>query len=161
MDSTPDEPEQTESYVVFHLGNEGYALEVARVREVVDAGVLAAVPGAPPGLVGLYNLRGHIVPVWDLRVPFGLGDPPPAASGRAPGVLIVEPDANQHARVAGLRVDRVSDVLEVPMEALQAVTSLGLGPAAAFIRGLIRHKDGFLLALDLGRIFAALVPTDV
>jgi purine-binding chemotaxis protein CheW len=158
MNGTPDEPDVTESYVVFQLGEEGYAVEVSRVREVVDAGVLSAVPGAPRALAGLYNLRGQIVPVWDLRVPFGLSDPP--HSGRAPGVLVVEPDPAHPARVAGLRVDRVSDVLEVALEDLQDIPAIGLGPGSAFVRGLVRHKDRFLLVLDLDRIFASLVPSD-
>jgi purine-binding chemotaxis protein CheW len=147
--------ERTDSYVVFHLGAEGYVVEVARVREVLDAAALTAVPGGARSLVGLYNLRGHIVPVWNLRVPFGLDEPagPPA---RAPSVLVVEPDSSQPTRVAGLRVDRVSDVLDFPRDDLQPAPSLGLGGGSTFVRGLIRHQDRFLLVLDLDRVFSAL-----
>jgi purine-binding chemotaxis protein CheW len=153
-DDENGEHDAIDSYVVFQLGAEGYALEVARVREVLDVAALTRVPGGARGLVGLYNLRGHVVPVWNLRVPFRLGDDGP--SGRAPSVLMVEPDPDQPSRVAGLLVDRVSDVLEFPPGEVQPPPTLGLGGGSPFIRGLIRHQDRFLLLLDLDRVFAAL-----
>ena len=147
--------ERTESYVVFQLGGERYALEVARVREVLDVAALSRVPGGTRFLVGLYNLRGHVVPVWNLRVPFQLeeGD---GSGGRAPSILMVEPDSAQPSRVAGLLVDRVSDVLEFFPEDVQPSPTIGLGGGSTFVRGLIRHQDRFLLVLDLDRVFAAL-----
>ena len=148
------ESEPTEAYVVFQLGGEGYALEVGRVREVLDVGSLTRVPGAAPGLCGLCNLRGHVVPVWDLRGPFGLGED--GAHGRSPCVLMVEPESGRPSRVAGLLVDRVSDVLDLPPADVQPAPGLGLGGGSAFVRGLVRHQDRFLLVLDLDRVFAAL-----
>ena len=149
--------ERVESFVVFQLGGESYALEVVRVHEVLDAAALSRVPGGARALVGLYNLRGHVVPVWDLRVPFGL---PPAgpveAEARAHCVLMVESPGQRSAKVCGLLVDRVSDVLEFLPEDLQPVPSLGLGKVSPFVRGLFRHQDHFLLVLELDRIFAAL-----
>jgi purine-binding chemotaxis protein CheW len=157
-DESELEHENTTSYVVFHLGSESYVVDVTRVHEVLDAASLTAVPGGSRALVGLHNLRGQIVPVWDLRVPFGLAanetDP-----GRAPSVLVVEPDPSQPSRLAGLRVDRVSDVLEFGADHFQPTPSLGLGAGSAFVRGLVRYQDRFLLVLDLDRVFAALNPT--
>ena len=151
--------ERAESFVVFQLGGESYALEVTRVREVLDQGALTRVPGGSRSLRGLFNLRGHVVPVWNLRVPFGLGDDrEAAAAGPAPCVLIVEPDATQPTRLAGLLVDRVSDVLDVPPEAIRPAPKLGLGGGSAFVRALIRHQDRFLLIMDVDRVFAALAP---
>ncbi|MFO0959075.1 MAG: chemotaxis protein CheW [Isosphaeraceae bacterium] len=149
-----EDRENTESYVVFQLGTESYALEVARVREVIDVTALTRMPGGAPALVGLYNLRGHVVPVWNLRVPFRLGDDEGPA--RAPSVLMVEPDPEQPSRVAGLLVDRVSDVLDFAPDEAQPPPTLGLGGGSPFVRGLIRHQDRFLLVLDLDRVIAAL-----
>jgi purine-binding chemotaxis protein CheW len=150
-----DDHEMTESYVVLQLGTESYALEVTRVREVLDVAALTRVPGGMRALVGLYNLRGHVVPVWNLRVPFHLNDD--SLNERAPSVLMVEPDASHPSRVAGLLVDRVSDVLEFAPGDIQPAPSLGLGGGSAFVRGLIRHQDRFLLVLDLDRVFAAIL----
>lgn len=153
-DDAGDDHEQNDSFVVFQLGTEGYALEVSRVREVLDVAAFTSVPGGSRGLVGLYNLRGHVVPVWNLRIPFRLVEQ--GGSARAPSVLMVEPDPEQPSRVVGLLVDRVSDVLEFPPHEVQPPPSLGLGGGSPFIRGLIRHNEWFLLVLDLDRIFASL-----
>lgn len=147
--------ERSQSYVIFRLGGEGYALEVMRVQEVLDVKTLTRVPGGPKSLRGVLNLRGHVVPVYDLRVPFELPiDPNPS---KVPSVLMVESSAGGgDVHVTGLLVDRVSDVLEFTPEEIQSAPQLGLGKATPFVRGLIRHQEGFLLVLDVDRVFTAL-----
>lgn len=94
------------------------------------------------------------MPVYDLRVPFELPiDPNPS---RAPSVLMVESGDANEIHVTGVVVDRVSDVLEFSPEDIQPAPQLGLGKATPFVRGLIRHQEGFLLVLDVDRVFAAL-----
>jgi len=143
-----------QSYVVFRLGGEGYALEVMRVQEVLDMQSLTEVPGGPKFLLGVINLRGHVVPVYDLRMPFGLSRD--TTQTRAPCVLIVETTVGSDPQITGLLVDRVSDVLEFSPEEVQAAPQLGLGKATPFVRGLIRHQDAFLLVLDVDRVFSTL-----
>ncbi len=153
LSADPDR-DGTQSYVVFRLGGEAYALEVLRVQEVLDVLAITEVPGASKSLLGVINLRGHVVPVYDLRIPFGLPiDPKPA---RAPSVLIVEAEEGNDAEVTGLLVDRVSDVLEFAPEQVQPAPQLGLGKTTPFVRGLIRHQDAFLLVLDVDRVFSTL-----
>lgn len=146
--------DRAQSYVVFRLGGEGYALEVMRVQEVLDMQSLTEVPGGPKYLLGVINLRGHVVPVYDLRTPFGLIKE--QTPSRAPCVLIVESSADSDSQITGLLVDRVSDVLEIPPEEIQPAPRLGLGKATPFVRGLIRHQEAFLLVLDVDRIFSTL-----
>jgi len=145
--------DHAQSFVVFRLGGEGYALEVMRVQEVLDMQDLTEVPGGPRFLLGVINLRGHVVPVYDLRMSFGL--PKDTKQTRAPCVLIVESTLGND-QITGLLVDRVSDVLEFSPEELQPPPQLGLGKATTFVRGLIRHQDGFLLVLDVDRVFSTL-----
>ena len=146
--------ERAQSYVIFRLGGEGYALEVMRVQEVLDIKSLTQVPGGPKSLRGVLNLRGKVVPVYDLRVPFEL--PLDGEAGKTPSVLMVESNVGNDVHVTGLLVDRVSDVLEFSPEEVQAAPPLGLGRATPFVRGLIRHQEGFLLVLDVDRVFTAL-----
>ncbi len=125
------------------------------MQEVIDLTQLTQVPGGPKYLRGVINLRGHVVPVYDLRIPFDLAiDPKPT---RAPCVLIVETQVANEDRVTGLLVDRVSDVLDFTPEEVQPAPPLGLGKALPFVRGLIRHQEGFLLVLDVDRVFAGLI----
>ncbi len=152
--SATDDRDHAQSYVVFRLGGEGYALEVMRVQEVLDMQSLTEVPGGPKSLLGVINLRGHVVPVYDLRLSFGLGND--KNQNRAPCVLIVESTVGNDPQITGLLVDRVSDVLEFSPEEVQAAPQLGLGRATPFVRGLIRHQDAFLLVLDVDRIFSTL-----
>jgi purine-binding chemotaxis protein CheW len=152
--NTDADRERASSYVVFQLGGEGYALEVMRVQEVKDMQALTEVPGGPKSLLGVINLRGHVVPVYDLRIPFGLSKENKAA--RAPCVLIVESTMGNDVQRSGLLVDRVSDVLEFSPDEVQAAPQLGLGKATPYVRGLIRHQDAFLLVLDVDRIFSTL-----
>jgi purine-binding chemotaxis protein CheW len=151
---TESERDGAQSYVVFRLGGEGYALEVMRVQEVLDVQEMTEVPGSPKCLLGVINLRGHVVPVYDLRIPFGLRID--SSANRAPSVLIVETEPGNDSQVTGLVVDRVSDVLEFSPEEVQASPQLGLGKTTPFVRGLIRHQEAFLLVLDLDRVFSAL-----
>ena len=55
------------------VGPDWYAIDIARVREVVDAPMLAGMPTAPPTLLGVFNLRGEIVPLFDTAALLGLG----------------------------------------------------------------------------------------
>ena len=149
-----DDHEGADSYVVFELGGESYALGVDRVREVLDVGALTRVPGSGRALCGLFNLRGHVIPVWDLRVPFRLD--PDEGEGKTPCILMVDADPGPDTRLSGLLVDRVSDVLEALPEDIQPAPAFGLGEGSAFVRGLIRHHDRFLLLLDLDRVLSVL-----
>jgi purine-binding chemotaxis protein CheW len=151
---TDSDRDGAQSFVVFRLGGEGYALEVMRVQEVLDVQSMTEVPGSPKCLLGVINLRGHVVPVYDLRIPFGLHTD--SNHNRAPSVLIVETEQGNGSQVIGLVVDRVSDVLEFSPEEVQPSPQLGLGKTTPFVRGLIRHQEGFLLVLDLDRVFSAL-----
>jgi purine-binding chemotaxis protein CheW len=146
--------DRAEAYVVFRLGGEGYALEVRRVQEVLDVQRMTEVPGSARSLLGVINLRGHVVPVYDLRIPFGL--PADVKPSRNPSVMIVENEEGNDHHVTGLLVDKVSDVLDFSPEEIQPSPQLGLGRATPFVRGLIRHQEGFLLVLDLDRVFQAL-----
>ncbi len=145
--------DRSQSFVVFRLGKEGYALEVMRVQEVLDMQSLTEVPGGPKYLLGVINLRGHVVPVYDLRIPFGFTRV--AQPTHVPSVLIVETQLGE-SLVTGLVVDRVSDVLEFSPEEVQPPPQLGLGKATPFVRGLIRHQEGFLLVLDVDRVLSTL-----
>ena len=59
-------------YFTFTLGEEEFALEISRVREVLDYTAITKVPRMPPFLKGVINLRGNVVPVVDLRLKLGM-----------------------------------------------------------------------------------------
>src|SRR6202165_5083726 len=71
--------------LVFALGSELYALPATQVHEVRPLGWLTPLPGTPPFLAGLINVRGRIVPVVDLRPLLGL----PSTDGPFMSVVLV------------------------------------------------------------------------
>ncbi len=88
-------------HVRFRVGSESYALPVAQVLEVADLGRLAPVPGAPPAVLGVRNLRGQVLPVFDLASVLG------TEHGATADKLII---AEEAGRRAGLAIDQVTDV---------------------------------------------------
>jgi purine-binding chemotaxis protein CheW len=90
--------------IVFALGGGRWAAEIRHVREVVSLGFVSTVPTAPPGIAGVFNLRGTIVPVLDVLALVGRAPHLPPRQGD--GALIVEVDG----AVAALRVDNVDEV---------------------------------------------------
>jgi purine-binding chemotaxis protein CheW len=126
-------------YVRLRIGEEAYAVPVGYVRGVATLGDVTPVPGGPPELLGVRNLRGQILPVVDLgRL---LGTPRSAPAGR---LLVTE----QGARRAGLAIDEVSDVGELPEPAEEAGSPLLTGALLA---------DGTLIGvIDVPRVLDSL-----
>lgn len=91
-------------HVRFRVGPESFALPVGQVLEVADIGELARVPGAPPSVLGVRNLRGQVLPVIDLATVLGTARTEPAAK------LVI---AEEAGRRAGLAIDEVTDVSEL------------------------------------------------
>jgi chemotaxis signal transduction protein len=91
-------------HVRVRVGAEHYALAVEQVLEVAEAGRLTPVPGAPSQILGVHNLRGQVIPVIALAGLLGLPQEQPAR------ILVAE----LGERRAGLAVDAVLDVVELP-----------------------------------------------
>ena len=67
---------ETRQYLTFKLGNEIFATDVAKAREVLDFTPITAIPRTPEFMSGVINLRGSVVPVVDLRLCFGMSRTP-------------------------------------------------------------------------------------
>ncbi len=126
-------------HVQVRVGAELYALSVAHVLEVGQIGDLTVAPGASPATLGVRNLRGDLLPVFDLAAVLGL------QRNEAPQrMLVVERGRTR----AGFAVDEVTDVDELP-EADQDVDSDLLSSAALI--------DGSLVGvIDVDRLFDTL-----
>jgi chemotaxis signal transduction protein len=126
-------------HVRMRIGTEMYAIPVENVLEVAELGDLAVVPGARPEALGVRNLRGQILPVFDLAALFGVQRPD------VPQRLLV---AESGGRRAGFAIDEVSDVGELPEPAEETESDLLVGAALA--------GDDLVGVVDVKRLFAAL-----
>jgi purine-binding chemotaxis protein CheW len=102
-------------YLTFYLQDEVYALGIESIREIREVGTAAPLPGSPPYVRGIINLRGAIVPVIDLRVRLGL---PPSPIENRFAVTIITRLGNKSI---GLNADAVHEVIRIP-EALKRKT---------------------------------------
>ena len=113
--------------IVFALAGSRYAAELRWVREVITLGFVTEVPTAPPGLTGVFNLRGTIVPVLDL--PALHGGPASGTPRQGDGALLLEAD---HA-MAALRVDTIDEVGTLPAGPGAATVIDGRGRMVAVV----------------------------
>ena len=135
-------------YLAFLLGNAVYAIEIERIREIVEYSKPTAVPMMPPAVRGVINLRGGVVPVIDLAVRFGAE---PTATGRRTCFVIVEVVHAGAVHVLGLVVDRVNAVTEIRPGDIEPPPAFGARINTEFIRGMARSSDGFVIILDVVR----------
>ena len=97
-------PEAMMQLVAFLVGDGEYALDIMRIKEIINPVKITAVPKAPPFIEGVIELRGAILPVVDMRKRFDL---PPSTPSRASKILIVVLDIGGKRMIVGLVVDRV------------------------------------------------------
>jgi purine-binding chemotaxis protein CheW len=147
----PQGPDASEVLMVvtFRLANEVYAVEARHVREVMRPGEHTPVPGAPDFLVGVVNLRGDILAVFDLRKFFGL---PPGSVTEAARILVLGGDRAEFGVLADeaheVRPLRTADLLDAPASVA--------GVGREYLRGVTEDAlvvlDGDVLLRD-GRLF--------
>jgi purine-binding chemotaxis protein CheW len=137
--------EARREWVAFLLGDEEYAVEIERVREILKAPVITEVPRAPAHILGVIMVRGEVIAVFDPRRRLGL---PAAALGRAARVLVC--DGGDGPR--GVLVDAVSEVVRLPASAIEPRPS-GIGAASAeCIVGIGRDRKRLLVLLDMAAL---------
>ncbi|HEV3254173.1 MAG TPA: chemotaxis protein CheW [Candidatus Acidoferrales bacterium] len=132
-------------YCVFRAGRERFCLSVLDVEEVVDWPIVTRIPLAPPFLMGIFNLRGTIVPLVDIAI----------TEGRRPGLLpknvvvaALSGGPQQDDLRIGIAVDEVIGTYSATDESL-----LDQAPQdVPHCRGMLRHDDRLALVLDLRRM---------
>ena len=134
--------------LVFVLGKEEYGVDILKVQEIRSYEKVTTLPSAPGYLKGIMNLRGIIVPVIDLRVKFGLAD----AAYDAFTVVVILRIA---ARVIGLVVDGVSDVIQLAPGDVKAAPQLGSVVDGTFLAGLATQNDRMILLLDIEKFLSS------
>jgi purine-binding chemotaxis protein CheW len=144
-ESSPEERRPERQYCVFRAGRERFCLNVLEVEEVVDWPIVTRIPLAPAFLMGVFNLRGTIVPLMDIAF----------TEGRRPGLLpkhvvvaAIKGDAQREDLRVGIAADEVIGTFSAAEEAL-----LDQAPAEVpHCRGMLRHEDRLALVVDLRRL---------
>jgi purine-binding chemotaxis protein CheW len=140
-------------YLTFKLGGEEFGLAILKVREINGLRDITAVPRMPTYMKGVINLRGKVVPVIDLRLKFGL---PEAPYAEQTCIILVNV-----GHEAGLIVDTVSEVLDIPGEQIDPPPALSGAVDTSFILGMGKVGDDVKILLDADRILNAQESSDV
>lgn len=132
----------------FTVGGERYALDIMRIKEIVNPLRITPVPRAPAFIEGVVELRGAILPVVDLRKRFDLEATPPTRSTK---FMIVGIDG----RIVGLVVDGVGEVLRIPRSDLRPTPAMIAQETASCFTGCCHHDGRIIMLLDIDRILSS------
>ena len=128
-------------YLSFRLGAEEYGIDILKVQEIRSYEPPTRIANAPSFLKGVINLRGVIVPVVDLRVKFGCD----AQITPITAVIVLA----VKGRVIGAVVDSVSDVLDLPHEAIKPAPSMGAVVDTSHLIGIATVAERMLILMDI------------
>lgn len=142
---------ETRQYLTFRLGGEVFALDVAKVREVLDLTAITKIPQTPDFMRGVINLRGSVVPVADLRLCFGMER---GEDTKNSCIIVVEVQLGGDAAVIGALADSVEEVLDLEPDQIEPPPRIGMQIRTDFILGMGKRESQFLMILDIDRVFS-------
>ena len=133
-------------FVTFMVADEAYAVDIMQVREIKAWSEVTRLPNQPEHMRGVLNLRGVIVPIFDLRCRFGQG----LTEATAIHVVVIVAVAE---RIVGILVDTVSDILTVSSDEVRPVPELESRGDRDFLEGLASAGERMVALLNLDELF--------
>ena len=141
---------ETMRYLTFRLGDELFAINVFKAREVLDVTRITRVPASPSYMRGVVNVRGNAIPVVDLRKKFGL---PMASDTMNTRIIVMELDVEGESVVVGGLADSVHEVIELEPADIDDPPTLGMRWRTDLILGMGRREEQFIIILDIDNVF--------
>ena len=138
-------------YLTFQLEEEVFALDISRVREVLDFTKITKVPQTPDFMLGVINLRGSVMPVVDMRLKFGLSK---AETTVNTCIIIVEVELDGEITMLGALVDSVHEVMELDADQIEPPPRIGTRLNTKFIKGMGKQDDRFLIIIEIDKVFS-------
>jgi purine-binding chemotaxis protein CheW len=129
-------------FLTFSIGSEEYGIDILKVQEIKGYVPTTRIPNSPPHVTGVLNLRGTIVPIVDLRRKFNMET---IEYDKFSAIIVVVVDN----RAMGVIVDSVSEVLNIPAEAIQPPANFATGSDASMLQGMARVGDKLIILLDI------------
>lgn len=135
-------------FLSFRLGTEEYGIDILKVQEIRGYDAVTRIANTPEFLKGVINLRGTIVPIIDLRIKFGLGNP---VYDEFTVVIIL----NVASRIVGVVVDSVSDVLTLTDEQMRPAPEFSAALDTQYVTGLGAIDDRMLILVDIEKLIGS------
>ena len=138
---------EIQQFVIFSVDEQIYGVEILKIKEVVSYQKITPLPNMKAFIKGVINLRGVILPVFDLREKFKL---PETTYTSFHAIIVMEVSG----RVMGVIVDEISDVVDLLPEEVQAVSSLPPGVQAEYMKGIGKKESELIVLLDVDRLLS-------
>jgi purine-binding chemotaxis protein CheW len=153
MNTNASEPQKNaiHSYLTFKLGEELFAVNVSNVLNILELTRITKVPQAPPYMKGVINLRGSVLPLIDTRVKFGMTA---TEYTNNTCILVLEIHLEKENIKVGALVDSVQEVIELQTEVIMPPPNIGSRYKSAYIDGMAKVSDGFIMILNVEDIFS-------
>jgi len=135
-------------FLTFFLGNEEYGLEILKVHEIIGIMPITPVPRTPSHIRGVINLRGKIISIMELRQKFGMVS---IEQTDESCIIVVQTNGIQ----TGIIVDRVSEVLNILQENIEAAPDFGTGINTDYILGMGKSDGRVKLLLDIDKVLSS------
>jgi purine-binding chemotaxis protein CheW len=133
--------------VTFKLGKEEFGFDILKVREINKMMSMTRVPGAPDFMEGIMNLRGHVIPVINLRSLMGMES---REYNRETSIVVIDIPGKTY----GFIVDAVKEVLRIPVTVTEPPPVLTAGTESGFVTSIAKLDDRLLFLLDIQKITA-------
>lgn len=142
---------ETTQYLTFKLDEEIFALDVAKVREILEYTNITKVPQTPDFMRGVINLRGSVVPVMDLRLKFGMTATEQTINTC---IIVTEVEMDGETILLGALADSVREVNEMEPGQIEAAPHIGARLNTDFIKGMGKKDGNFVMILDIDKVFS-------
>jgi purine-binding chemotaxis protein CheW len=152
MEIKEQEAAVQQQYLTFFLTDEEYAVNIQKVKEIIEYSSVTKVPKVPRWIRGVINLRGNVVPVVDLAVRFGLDERPIT---KTTCIVIVEVQQESENTVMGLIADAVNQVIELNPEDIEQPPAFGTRVRLEYLAGMGKLGKKFALILNIDRVLSA------
>jgi purine-binding chemotaxis protein CheW len=139
-------------FLTFFVGGEEYAVNILKVKEIIEYGTVTAVPNTAPWIRGVTNLRGNVVPVIDLAVKFGL---PASRVSKLTCIVITEISYDGEKLTMGVIADSVNQVLDFSENEIETPPPFGTRVRIEFLLGMGKIGKKFCLVLDIDKVLSA------
>jgi purine-binding chemotaxis protein CheW len=140
-----------QQYLTFFLADEEYAINIQRVKEIIEYTAVTKVPKVPEWIRGVINLRGSVVPVVDLAVRFGLEG---RSITKTTCIVIVEVEQDSERTVMGVIADAVNQVIDLAPKDIEEPPAFGTRVRLEYLFGMGKLGKKFALILNIDSVLS-------
>ena len=142
---------ETRQYLTFKLADETFAVDVSKVREILEFASITKIPQTPGYMCGVINLRGSVVPVIDMRLKFNMDKTETTVNTC---IVVVEVLLDGELAVIGALADSVQEVFELEADQIEPAPHIGVRLRKEFIMGVGKNGGQFIMILDIDKTFS-------